>query len=443
MSATDGTTQDAPGPPRRGGLDLGHMLRALRHRNYVLFFGGQGLSLIGTWMQLAALQWLVFRITGRNSAPGELAFYSMVPTLVLFPIAGVLGDRFNRRVMVIILQSLAAIQALVLALVAYNGHVKFWHVVGLGVFAGVVRSFEIPIRQAFVVEMLEDRRDLPGAIALNSFLFNGAFIVGPSLAGLVIYLSGGNEAPCFLINGISFVTVIFALLAMRVKPRATGPAKISPVRSFLDGLRYTAAHMPIRRAIMMVAFMALVAMQYTTLMPVVAKVVLHGDERTQGYLLSAVGAGAVVGALILACQRGPEALHRLMPLGATIFGIGLVAFSFSRALWVSVGILVLAGVGRMILMASANTYVQTLVDDDKRTRVMAFYALAMMGMAPVGSLMLGTIANTPLGAPGSILLAGGASVLGAILFVGRLPAVREPIRALARPDEPESASAAS
>jgi MFS family permease len=461
MSTNDKPASEAPTPPAAArGIDWRHILRALKHRNYALFFAGQGVSQIGTWMQHAAQLWLVYRLTGRKDAVGELAFFSQLPSFLLFPLAGVLGDRWNRRTMVTILQSLAALQALILAAVVYLGIVQFWHIVLLGMVAGIIRSFEIPIRQSFVVEMLEDRKDLPGAIALNSFLMNASFVIGPSLAGLAIYFwkDHGNEAPCFLINAISFGAVIAALLAMKMKPNARVPIRGSPVQSFLEGLKYTAAHKSIRGAILYLGFTALVAVQYTTLMPVFAKDVLHGDERTQGWLLSAAGLGAMMGALFIASQRSPAGLHRLMTAGGVVFGVGLVAFSQSTvvggwlmslaggtgagqwlaahlaglgvhlswqavSLWVSVATLVFLGVGRMVQMASTNTYVQMLVDDDKRSRVMAFHSLAFMGVAPIGALMMGKLAQTRLDAPGTLLLSGLACLAGAIAFAGRIPKV--------------------
>lgn len=454
----------APAPPlATRGIDWGHILRALKHRNYALFFAGQGVSQIGTWMQHAGQLWLVYRLTGRKDAVGELAFLSQLPSFLLFPLAGVIGDRWNRRTMITIFQSLAALQALALAAVVFLGIVQFWHVVALGMIGGIIRSFEIPIRQSFVVEMLEDRRDLPGAIALNSLLMNAAFVIGPSLAGLAIYLwkDYGNEAPCFLINAVSFAAVIAALLAMKMKPFVRAPVRSSPLQSFLEGLRYTARHKQIRQAILYLGFTALVAVQYTTLMPVLAKDVLHGDERTQGFLLSAAGVGAMLGALFIASQRSPAGLHRLMTVGGAVFGIGLIALSQSvamgrwlteilattgfghwatdalasaglrvswegAALWVSVALLVFLGAGRMVQMAATNTYVQTLVDDDKRSRVMAFHSLAFMGVAPIGALMMGKIAQTRLDAPGTFLVAGAACLIGSIAFAGHLPKVLKP-----------------
>ena len=404
-------------PPAGGRIDWGHILRAFKHRNYALFFAGQGVSLIGTWMQQQALLWLVYEITKRRSAMGELTFYSQLPSLPLFLIAGVLGDRWNRHRMLVVLQVLAALQALALAAVTYWGGVQFWHLVVLGMAAGIIRSFEIPIRQGFVVQMLDDPRDLPGAIAMNSFLINASFVIGPTLGGLLIHLSGDKAAPCFLINAISFIAVIVALLAMKVaksRPVARGE---SPLRTLWEGLKYTALHKQIRGSILFVAFTSFVAMQYATLMPVFA----GGNARVQGYLLSAAGAGAMIGALFIASQKSPERLHKLITGGALVFGVGLALFAYSRFLWLSLPLLVLAGVGRMIQMASANTYVQTLVDDDKRTRVMAFHAMAFMGVAPFGALYLGLIASTAMRAEGAVLLAGLACVGGAIAFAGRLP----------------------
>ena len=397
------------------------MIRSLRHRNFRLFFFGQGVSLIGTWMQSVAMPWLVYTLTGSAMLLGVVGFTGQILTFVMAPVAGVMADRWNRHRLVLWAQVLATAQALALAALTLTGAIEVWHIIVLSLFAGLVRGFEIPTRQAFVVEMLEDRRDLPNAIALNSFLVNGARLVGPSLAGAVIAVAG--EGWCFLLNGLSFLAVIAALLAMRVRPRAIEPAANNVLQDMKEGVLYAARSAPIRSVLLLLGLVSLMGVPYTVLMPIFAKDILQGDSYTMGFLLGAVGVGAVGGALWLASRKNADALGRTIALAAGAFGAGLAAFSLSRSFWLSLLLLAWTGFGMMLQMASSNTLLQTVVEENKRGRVMSFYTMAFMGMGPFGSLLAGGLAEA-LGAPRTVLLGGLVTVAAALVFAARLPRTR-------------------
>jgi MFS family permease len=407
------------------------MLRSLRHRNFRLFFFGQGISLIGTWMQAVAMPWLVYDLTGSALLLGVVGFTGQILTFILAPLAGVLADRWNRRRIVTLAQVLATAQALALAVLTLTNTIEVWHIVALSLFGGFIRGFEIPTRQSFIVEMLEDRTDLPNAIALNSFLVNGARLVGPPIAGVIVALVG--EGWCFLLNAVSFVAVIGALLAMRLPPHRPQSGKGNILAGFKEGFLYAARSVPIRSMLLLLCLVSLMGVPYAVLMPVFAKDVLHGDSYTLGFLLGSVGFGAVAGAILLAMKKTTGGYGRLIAAAAAVFGLGLAAFSRSEHLLLSMPLLAFAGCGMMVQMAGTNTFLQTIVDEDKRGRVMSFYTMAFMGMGPFGSLLAGTLASW-LGAPMTVLLGGIATVLGAAVFAsrvgrveaaGRLPAAEE------------------
>jgi MFS family permease len=402
-----------------------HTFRALRHRNYRLFFGGQGISLIGTWMQRIAMPWLVYRLTGSALLLGVVGFAGQIPTLVLAPFTGVLADRWNRQHILVATQTLSMVQALVLAALVLQGSIAVWHIVSLSVFLGLVGAFDTPARQAFIVEMVESKEDLGNAIALNSSMFNGARLLGPSIAGLLIAAVG--EGLCFLLNGLSFLAVIAALLAMRLRPQEARSGRTEVFRELADGFSYAFGYPPIRTIILLLALVSLVGMPYTILMPLFAKDVLHGGAHTLGFLMGATGVGALVGAIYLASRLRVVQLGRTIPVAAGIFGVGLIAFSRSSVLLLSLALLAITGFGMMVQMASSNTVLQTIVDDDKRGRVMAFYTMAFMGTAPFGSLLAGGLANK-IGAPNTLLAGGVACVLGSLLFAGKLPRLRAMVR---------------
>jgi len=405
------------------GLQL--IFRALHHRNYRLFFGGQGVSLIGTWMQQIAMSWLVYRMTQSAFLLGVIGFLGQIPAFLLSPFAGVLIDRWNRHRILVGTQSLAMIQAFILAFLTLTGTIAIWHIIILALSLGFVNAFDMPTRQAFVVEMVETGEDLGNAIALNSFLFNGARLLGPSIGGILISLLG--EGVCFLLNGISFIAVIAALLAMKMTKREIRSKSSHVLQGIKEGFTYAFGFPPIRSLLLLLGLVSLAAMPYTVLMPVFAKNILHGGPHTLGFLLGASGVGALVGAVYLASRKSVLGLGRLIVIALNIFGIGLIAFSVSRVLSLSLLLLAFTGFGMMVQMASTNTVLQTIVEEDKRGRVMSLYTMAFMGMVPFGSLLAGTLASK-IGAPGTIMISGLACILGSILFARKLPALREMVR---------------
>jgi len=392
--------------------------RALRHRNYQLFFFGQGMSLIGTWMQRIALAWLVYRLTGSELLLGVVGFAGQILTFLIAPFAGVVADHTDRRKLLVATQTLAMLQAFVLAALTLAGAVTIWQIVLLSAVLGLINGFDIPIRQSFVVEMLESREDLPSAIAMNSFLVNGARLVGPSAAGILIAAVG--EGACFLINGASFLTVIAALLAMRVKPIVRQARKAHILHYLREGLVYAFGFAPIRAILLLLATVSLLGMSYTVLMPVFARDMLGGGPETLGFLMGAAGVGAMCGAVFLALRKSVRGLGRVIVLASAVFGAALVGFSLSRNLYLSLCLLAAAGFGMMVHFASSNSLIQTVVDDDKRGRVMSFYVMAFMGMGPFGSLMAGWLARA-IGTPATVAIGGAGCVLAAGLFATRLP----------------------
>jgi MFS family permease len=415
-----GGSGDAPAKSLRS---LG---RALRNRNYRLFFVGQSVSLVGTWLTRVATSWLVYRLTGSALLLGIVGFAGQIPTFFLAPVAGVWVDRWNRHRVLVVTQALAMLQSASLAALAWSSRMTVVHIAALSVVQGLINAFDMPARQAFVVEMVADRNDLPNAIALNSSMVNAARLVGPSVAGILIGLFG--EGWCFAIDAISYLAVIASLLAMRitVRPRARRTTRVGA--ELAEGFRYVVGHVPIRSVLLLLAVVSLMGMPYTVLMPVVATQVLHGRAHTLGFLMAASGAGALGGALYLASRTSVLGLGRLIALAAAVFGLSLLAFSLSRVLWLSLILMVPTGAGMMVQMAASNTVLQTLVDEDKRGRVMSFYAMAFFGTVPFGSLLAGGLADR-VGAANTVAIGGLVCVAGAALFFRALPELRR----LARP----------
>jgi MFS family permease len=402
------------------------MLRALDHRNYRLFFSGQSISLIGTWMTRIATSWLVYRMTNSALLLGVVGFAGQIPSFLLAPFAGVLVDRWNRHRLLLITQVLALVQSLAMAILALTGLINIWHVIALSIFQGIINAFDMPARQAFVVEMVEKREDLPNAIALNSSMVNAARLLGPSLGGVIIAVVG--EGWCFMIDAVSYIAVIGSLFAMRITPRMTTPIKEARVLQQLrEGWDYAYRFAPIRKVLLLLALVSLVGMPYTVLMPVFANEILQGGPNTLGILMAASGVGALIGAFFLASRKSVLGLGKYIPLTAGAFGAGLIAFSFSRVIWVSLLLMIVTGLGFMVQMAASNTLLQTIVEEDKRGRVMSFYTMAFMGMAPFGSLLAGTIAER-IGAPQTLMLGGIGCVFGAVWFAMSLPALRRDVR---------------
>ena len=405
---------------------LGFVFRALRHRNYRLFFGGQSISLIGTWMQQIALNWLVYRLTGSAMLLGLVGFTSRIPTFLLAPFAGVMADRWNRHRMLIITQVLSMVQAMILAALVLTNRIAVWHIITLSIFLGLVNAVDIPTRQSFVPDMVEKREDLGNAIALNSSIVNGARLIGPSIAGVLIATLG--EGLCFLLNGLSFIAVIGALKAMRIEHRERDAANSHVIEGLKEGFSYAFGFAPIRSVLLLLALVSLMGVPYSVLMPIFAEKIFHRGPEAFGFLLGATGVGALAGTLYLASRKSVLGLGRIIVIASTVFGIGLIGFSLSRLFWLSLSFMVLAGFGMMAQMASSNTILQTLVEEDKRGRVMSLYTMAFMGMVPFGSILAGSLA-TNLGAPNTILIGGMICILGAILFGRKLPSLRK----IARP----------
>jgi MFS family permease len=402
-----------------------NVLRSLRNRNYRLFFVGQGISLIGTWMQQLAMSWLVYRLTGSAFLLGVVSFSGQIPISIVAPFAGVIADKLNRHKILFVTQTLAMIQALVLAILVMTDRILSWHIIALSIFLGIINGFDMPTRQAFVYEMVDIEEDLPNAIALNSMIFNGARLIGPSVAGLVIELLG--ESACFFLNAASFLAVLVSLALIRISPKKDFTRHNGPVFTGLkDGLSYAFGSVPIRTILLLLAIVSLFTMPYAVLMPVFAKDILHGGPRTLGFLMGAVGIGAIVGAVFLASRKSIQGIDKIMILAVGILGSSIILFSFSRLLTFSLFMMLLTGVGLMVQMASANTILQSIVDVDKRGRVMSLYTMSFMGMAPFGSLLAGFIASS-IGAPHTILISGIFCLFAAAIFSRKLPEIRKTI----------------
>ena len=395
--------------------------RAFRHRNYRLFFAGQGISLIGTWMQQIAMSWLVYRLTGSPFLLSLVTFTGSIPMFLFASFAGTFVDRWNRHRLLIATQVAAMVQAALLTVLTLTGLVEVWHLFVLSFFLGLVNAFDMPTRQSFVVLMVEDRADLSNAIALNSAMFNGARLVGPSLAGLTVAAFG--EGVCFLLNTLSFAAIIFALLAMRIQHRITHAGRTRAIEGLKEGYRYAFGFAPIRYLLLVLVVMNFLGMQYVVLMPVFAKDILHGGAHTQGFLVASSGVGALISAVYLASKRSVVGLEKLAFRGLALFGCAVMAFSLSRNVYVSYGLMVVAGMGMMAVLVSCNTIIQTLVDEDKRGRVMSFHAMSTIGTMPFGSLMAGGLASY-LGAPHTVLISSGFCILASLVFGLKLPRFR-------------------
>jgi MFS family permease len=406
---------------------LGMIFRSFQYRNYRLFFGGQSISLIGTWIQRIATPWLVYHLTGSAFLLGLIGFAGQIPTFIIAPFAGVLTDRWNRYHILICTQIAAMIQALILAFLYFTGVIEIWQIVLLNVFLGCVNAFDTPARQSFVIEMVEKREDLGNAIALNSSMVNGARLLGPSIAGILIAFFG--EGICFLLNGISYLFVIASLLMMKVTPRRIIRKDTHVLKEMKEGFSYAFGFIPMKYIIFLLSLVSLMGMQYTVLMPVFAKEILHGGSHTFGFLMGASGLGALTGALYLASRKNVLGLFRIIPLAAGVFGLGLITLSFSRYFTLSLAVMVIVGLGMMLQMAASNTILQTIVDDDKRGRVMSFYTMAFMGTAPFGSILAGSMAKVT-GVTDTILIGGISCVLGALIFAYKLPGLNKMIHSI-------------
>ena len=401
------------------------ILRALHHKNYRLFFGGQSISLVGTWMQQIAMSWLVYRLTNSALLLGIVSFSSQIPVFLFASIAGVYADRWNRHRMLVVTQTLSMIQALTLAFLALTGTIHVWQIIALSIAIGVVNAFDMPTRQSFIVEIVDKTEDLGNAIALNSFMFNGARLVGPAIAGILIGFLG--EGICFLINGLSFVGIIVALLAIKVPKRKKAAHTSRLWHDLKDGYSYAFGFAPIRYILLQLGLMSFMGMSYAVLMPIFAKDILHGGPHTLGFLMAASGIGALTGSVYLASRQTILGLGRLIAYASVIFGMGIIAFSFSKILIVSLSMMFLTGFGMIVQIASANTILQSIVEEDKRGRVMSIYTTAIIGMAPIGNLFAGALASL-IGAPNTLILSGSACIIGSLLFALKLPHIRKKVR---------------
>ena len=415
---------------------MASMLRSLAHRNFRLFFIGQGLSLIGTWVQMTAMAWLVNRLTAPpGSNEGDpfwltmVVFANQIPGLLLGPVSGVVTDRFRRRPILYATQILMMLQAVVLVWLAFAGVIQIWHLLVLGAVLGVVSTFDVTARQAFLTQMVGGKDDLANAIALNSSLFNGARLVGPALAGLLLGL-GVSEGTCFLLNALSYLAVLYGLWAMRL--HEARPAVVTRGWSnLMEGARYTFGSRPIRAILLLVAVVSLVATPYAALLPIFAVHNLRGGAGMLGLLTAAAGVGALAGALYIAARKTVLGLGRVIAYSPAALGAGLIVFGYSTTVWLSLAALAVVGFAVMAQMASSNTILQTIVDEDKRGRVMSFYATAFLGLAPVGALAAGGLAEA-VGAEATVAGGGAICIVAAAVFAWQLPAIREHIRPIYR-----------
>ncbi len=400
-------------------------LRALRHRNFQLFFAGQLISLIGTWMQSVAQAWLVYRLTGSSLLLGSVAFASQFPVFLIAPFGGTTADRHNRHRVIIGTQTASMILAFILAALTLTDAVRVWHIFVLAAGLGVVNAFDIPARQAFLMDMV-GREDLMNAIALNSSMFNSARVIGPAVAGVLVAQIG--EGWCFFANAVSYIAVIAGLLMMRVQS-TVAERHGSALAHIVEGFRFVNRARPIRVLLLLLALMSLVGMPYAGLMPVFADDILHSGARGLGLLMGSTGVGALIGAVALAAKEDLKGLGKWVAVCLGSFGIFLILFAMSRQFWASAALLLPVGGAMMVGLASSNTLIQAMVPDELRGRVMAVYSMMFMGMAPIGALFAGVVANA-LGAPWTVAIGGIVCIAAALVFAARLPLIRGEARRL-------------
>jgi MFS family permease len=404
---------------------LSRASRALRHRNFQLFFVGQTISVIGTWMTRLATSWLVYRMTDSALLLGVVSFAGQIITFVLGPFAGVVVERLDRQKMLVWTQAAAAVQSLALAALTLAHVINLWEIIALTALQGLINAFDMPGRQSFLVQMVEDRADLSNAIAINSSMANGARLIGPAIAGLVIAALG--EGWCFLIDGISYFAVIASLLMMHIRPTDVRRHASSMLEQMREGWDYVTTFRPIRTILILFALVSMMGYSYSVLLPLFAGEVLHGGPTTLGWLTGASGVGALTSALSLAVRKSAVGLTRMVQIACTLLGVSLIAFGFSHTLWLSLALMVLVGFGMMQCASASNTIIQSLVSDDKRARVMSYYTMAFFGAAPFGSLLAGTLAHR-IGAPHTVLFTGACCLASATWFTMELPKVKAIMR---------------
>jgi MFS family permease len=403
-------------------MSIKNTFRSLQYRNYLLFFSGQSISLIGTWTQRIATPWLVYRMTHSPLLLGLVAFAGQLPTLLMSPYAGVITDRIDRYKVLLSTQVLAMIQAFILCILYFTHTIEVWHIIALGISLGLINAFDVPARQSLVIKMVDNKQDLGNAIALNSSMVNAARLIGPSVAGILIASFG--EGYCFLINGISYIFVITTLSFIKIKSDIRVISGKNIYQEFKEGFTYTFSHLTIRALILLLAVIGLVGMPYTILMPIFADKILHGSAHTFGFLMAATGIGALIGSLYMASRKNAAGLEKLIPLSALIFGFGVIAFALSRNFYLSMIILLFTGLGMIFQMAASNTIIQTIVAEEKRGRVMSFYTMAFMGTAPFGSILSGWSANL-IGAPATLIIGGFICIAAAVAYLFELPKIKK------------------
>ena len=423
--ASNSSRKSGANPVNARDRDFSHAWRALRHRNFRLFFGGQSISLIGTWMTRIATSWLVYRLTKSSLLLGTVGFAGQIPTFLLAPFAGVVVDRIDRRKVLVWTQTLAMLQSFALAGLTLSHRITISEILALSAFQGFINAFDMPGRQSFMVKMVETRDDLSNAIAINSSMVNMARLIGPSLAGLLI--AATNEGWCFLVDGVSYIAVIASLLMMHLQRDSEPQFQASMLAQLRAGWSYVSASAPIRTILLLFALLSLMGWPFMVLMPIFAAQVLGGGPHTLGFLMGAVGVGSLVSALALVLRRSVRGLTRIIPFAALAFGTGLICFGLSTSLALSLALMLLTGFGMMQGLTASNTILQTLVDENMRGRVMSYYTMAFVGMAPFGSLLAGALAHA-IGAPRTVIVSGVACILGAAWFWSRLPGIRKEMR---------------
>ena len=407
-------------------MKLPATLRALQYRNFQLFFSGQLISLVGTWMQNVAQSWLVYRMTGSSVLLGAIGFASQIPSFIFSPVAGIVADRYSRHRVVIATQTASMLLAFALAALVLTDTVQIWHIFVLSALLGLVNAFDIPGRQSFIVEMV-GRNDLMNAIALNSSMFNASRVIGPAVAGLLVAYIG--EGWCFFANGVSYIAVIIGLVMMRMEPQRRPVSGSSPLANIAEGFRFVWRNAPVHAILMLLGVVSLTGMPYSVLMPIFADKILHGGAKALGSLMGATGVGALSGALLLASRRNLKGLSKWVAISATAFGGTMVLFAFSRVYWLSIVLLAPVGFCMMIEMGSSNTLIQSMVPDHLRGRVMSVYSMMFMGMAPLGSLLAGAAADR-IGAPWTVASGGILCMCATAVYWVFLPRIRVGARRL-------------
>jgi MFS family permease len=424
-----GAQAPTPGANPSSKHSFSHAWRALRHRNFQLFFVGQGISVTGTWMTRLATTWLVYRLTHSALLLGVVSFAGQIIAFLLAPFAGVWVERLDRRKLLLWTQALATVQSLAMAALTLAHIINLWEIIALAAFQGVINAFDMPGRQSFLIQMVEDRNDLSNAIAINSSMVNGGRLIGPAIAGLVIAAAG--EGWCFLLDGFSYFVVIASLLLMRIDPHFLQRTAAGMLEQMREGWDYVRTFRPIRSILLLFSLLSLLGYPYAVLLPLFAAQVLHGGPATLGWLTAASGIGALISALSLAVRKSVLGLTRMLQIAAAVLGCALILFGLSHTLWASLLLMVCAGFGLMQGVSVSNTLIQSLVTEDKRARVMSYYTMAFVGASPIGSLLVGVLAHH-IGAPYTVVLTGAACIAGAIWFTFERPRMRAAMRPVYR-----------